>query len=76
MRLAWTLRALRPLTVPLAWYEEATALIAARRPASLRLTHGFQTNGLLLNEDWARFFARTGARVGLSIDGPTELYQG
>jgi uncharacterized protein len=63
-----------PLTVPLAWYEEATALIAARRPASLRLTHGFQTNGLLLNEDWARFFARTGARVGLSIDGPADLH--
>ena len=63
-----------PLTVPLAWYEEATALIAARRPASLRLTHGFQTNGLLLNEDWARFFSRTGARVGLSIDGPADLH--
>jgi uncharacterized protein len=63
-----------PLTVPLAWYEEATALIAARRPASLRLTHAFQTNGLLLNADWARFFARTGARVGLSIDGPADLH--
>jgi uncharacterized protein len=63
-----------PLTVPLAWYEEATALIAARRPANLRLTHGFQTNGLLLNEDWARFFSRTGARVGLSIDGPADLH--
>ena len=56
-----------PLTVPLAWYEEATALIAARRPASLRLTHAFQTNGLLVNEDWVRFFDRTGARVGLSL---------
>jgi uncharacterized protein len=63
-----------PLTVPLAWYEEATALIAACRPASLRLTHAFQTNGLLLNADWARFFARTGARVGLSIDGPADLH--
>jgi uncharacterized protein len=63
-----------PLTVPLAWYEEAAALIAARRPAGLRLTHAFQTNGLLLNEDWARFFARTGARVGLSIDGPADLH--
>jgi uncharacterized protein len=63
-----------PLTVPLAWYEEATALIEARRPASLRLTHAFQTNGLLLNADWARFFARTGARVGLSIDGPADLH--
>jgi uncharacterized protein len=63
-----------PLTVPLAWYEAATGLIAARRPGSLRLTHAFQTNGLLVNEDWARFFGRTGARVGLSIDGPADLH--
>ena len=63
-----------PLTVSRAWYEEAMALIAERRPAGLQLTHRFQTNGLLVNEDWARFFSRTGARVGLSIDGPAELH--
>jgi uncharacterized protein len=40
-----------PLTVPLAWYEEAIALMAEWRPAELRLNHRFQTNGLLLNED-------------------------
>ena len=63
-----------PLVVPLPWYEEAVALMAERRPAWLQLTHCFQTNGLLLNEDWARFFARTGAKVGLSIDGPADLH--
>jgi uncharacterized protein len=63
-----------PLVVPLAWYEEAIALIAKRRPATLQLKHCFQTNGLLVNEDWARFFARTEARIGLSIDGPADLH--
>jgi uncharacterized protein len=63
-----------PLVVPLAWYEDATALMAERRPATLQLTHRFQTNGLLLNEDWVRFFARTRVRVGLSIDGPADLH--
>ena len=63
-----------PLVVPLAWYEDAVALMAEQRPASLQLTHRFQSNGVLLNEDWARFFARTGARVGLSIDGPADLH--
>src|SRR5262245_66696497 len=43
-----------PLTVPLAWYEEATALIAARRPASVRLTHAFQTKRLRGDDNWAR----------------------
>src|SRR6202022_2723031 len=63
-----------PLVVPLAWYEDALELMAKQRPAALQLKHCFQTNGLLVNEDWARFFARTGARVGLSIDGPAELH--
>jgi uncharacterized protein len=63
-----------PLAVPLAWYEEAIALMDQRRPTGLELTHCFQTNGLLLNEAWARFFARTGARIGLSIDGPADLH--
>src|SRR5262245_17884533 len=63
-----------PLVVPLAWYEDATTLMAKRCPPSLQLTHRFQTNGLLLNEDWVRFFARTRARVGLSIDGPADLH--
>ena len=63
-----------PLVVPLAWYEDAIALMAERRPASLQLTHRFQSNGVLLNENWARFFARINARVGLSIDGPADLH--
>jgi uncharacterized protein len=63
-----------PLAVPLRWYEDAVALMAERRPAGLQLTHCFQTNGLLLNEDWARFFVRNGAKVGLSIDGPADLH--
>jgi len=63
-----------PLVVPLAWYEDAIALMAQRCPPSLQLTHRFQTNGSLLSEDWVRFFARTGARVGLSIDGPADLH--
>jgi uncharacterized protein len=63
-----------PLTVPLSWYEDAFALIAQRCPAAVEVEHSFQTNGLLLNEDWVRFFARTGAKVGLSIDGPADLH--
>jgi uncharacterized protein len=63
-----------PLAAPLAWYREAVALMAARCPAGLHLRHCFQTNGLLLNEAWADFFAAIGARVGISIDGPADLH--
>jgi uncharacterized protein len=63
-----------PLTVPLTWYEKAIALMAERRPPALQLKHCFQTNGVLLTEDWARFFALTKAKIGLSIDGPADLH--
>ncbi len=63
-----------PLAVPLSWYERAVALMEQRRPAHVRLRHCFQTNGLLVNDAWVEFFARIGARVGLSIDGPADLH--
>lgn len=36
--------------------------------------NGFQTNGLLLDREWARFFRRYNFLVGLSIDGPQDLH--
>ena len=63
-----------PLVVPVSWYDEAMRRMSDVRPAWLRLRHSFQTNGLLVDEAWARFFARTGATVGLSIDGPADLH--
>jgi uncharacterized protein len=36
--------------------------------------NAFQTNGILVNDDWARFFARYQVVVGLSLDGPREVH--
>ena len=72
LTVAW--HAGEPLVVPIAWYQDAIALMDEKRPSAVELTHQFQTNGLLLNQDWARFFARAGASVGLSIDGPPDLH--
>ena len=63
-----------PLAVPLKWYEFAIEIIELRRPADLELQYRFQTNGILVDENWARFFSQTNARVGLSIDGPAKLH--
>lgn len=38
------------------------------------ISHALQTNGLLLNAQWAEFFARHHFLIGLSVDGPMSLH--
>jgi len=36
--------------------------------------NGFQTNGILINRDWAKFLKESNFLVGLSIDGPEHIH--
>jgi uncharacterized protein len=42
--------------------------------AGQRVANSLQTNGLLIDEEWCRFFRENGFLVGLSLDGPRELH--
>jgi uncharacterized protein len=59
-----------PLVLPVGYYEDAFRLIAALAPAGVKIGHGFQTNGMFIDDEWCAFFKRTEAAVGVSIDGP------
>jgi uncharacterized protein len=56
------------------FFQKAVELQRKHRPTGWRIRNGIQTNGVLLNDEWARFLADEGFRVGLSIDGPAELH--
>lgn len=56
------------------FFQKFTALVDRLRPAGLRVDYFIQTNGLLLDEAWAAFFAEHQFLVGLSLDGDEELH--
>jgi uncharacterized protein len=63
-----------PLVVPVSFYETAFQAIEALRPASLRLRHSIQTNGMLITPQWCELFKKWDVGIGVSIDGPRHLH--
>jgi len=59
-----------PTLLGLEGFRRIVRLQKQYRPAGRTITNGLQTNGTLLDEDWARFLRAEGFSVGLSLDGP------
>lgn len=63
-----------PTLMGIDFFRRAVALQKKYARPGLRVTNAFQTNGTLLDDDWARFFAEEDFLVGISIDGPEPLH--
>lgn len=63
-----------PTLMGLDFFRRATARVRGLLRPGQRAALSLQTNGLLLDEEWATFLREEGYLVGLSIDGPAPLH--
>lgn len=56
------------------FFRRAVALQKQYNKNNIAVMNGFQTNGLLLDEEWCRFFAEQNFLVGISLDGTEMLH--
>jgi uncharacterized protein len=63
-----------PTLLGLAFFEQAVQLQQQYARPGLTIHNAIQTNGVLLDDDWCRFFQAHNFLVGLSLDGPRELH--
>jgi uncharacterized protein len=62
-----------PLTLPTSYYREIFVGLSSRRyPFTIR--HSFQTNAMLINDEWCKFFKEWDVNVGVSVDGPAAIH--
>jgi uncharacterized protein len=63
-----------PSLMGLDFFRHAISLVEKYRRPGMSFLHTMQTNGTLLNDEWAAFFKEHGFLIGISIDGPRPLH--
>jgi len=63
-----------PTLMGLDFFKRSMELVEQYRRPGQAVEHTFQTNGILLDDEWCAFFKEHHVLVGLSVDGPRELH--
>jgi uncharacterized protein len=63
-----------PTLMGLDFFRRAVAVEKKYVKPGMQIENTFQTNGVLLNEEWCKFFHENNFLVGLSVDGPRHLH--
>jgi len=63
-----------PTLMKLEFFRHAVELVEKYRRPEQTVQHTFQTNGILLDDEWCAFFKQHNFLVGLSVDGPREIH--
>jgi uncharacterized protein len=63
-----------PTLMKVDFFRRSVELVEKYRRPGQTVLHTFQTNGILLDDEWCTFFKEHNFLVGLSVDGPRELH--
>ena len=63
-----------PMVSGLPFFERTISLQKEYAPPGLAVENLLQTNGTLMDDKWAAFFAENHFLIGLSLDGPARLH--
>jgi uncharacterized protein len=63
-----------PTLMGLDFFRRAVQYVEKYRQSGQRIFYTLQTNGTLINSDWAAFFREHKFLIGLSIDGPQAMH--
>jgi serine-type anaerobic sulfatase-maturating enzyme len=63
-----------PTLMGIDFFRQSVELVEKYRRAGQRVEYTFQTNGVLLNDQWCAFLKQHDFLVGLSVDGPRHLH--
>ncbi len=63
-----------PTLMKVDFFRRSIELVEKYRRPEQNVQHTFQTNGILIDDEWCAFFKEHNFLVGLSVDGPRELH--
>lgn len=63
-----------PTLLGVDFFRRAVELQRRHAPPGVRVANSFQTNGTLIDDEWAAFLAENEFLVGISLDGPRDLH--
>jgi uncharacterized protein len=63
-----------PMMAGLEFYKKVLQYQSLFKRSGQVISNSIQTNGTLINDDWAKFFSKQGFLVGVSLDGPSAYH--
>ncbi len=63
-----------PTLIGLPYFEKFVAYVKATNPNRIKVNYALQTNGILIDEAYAKFFHDNHFLLGVSLDGPKDVH--